>query len=210
MLKMALDSETARTLITAGAALGGVVIGSSLNAIYTSIAHWRKQAREKEFLAISVIPHLDRIAYQCRLIARDDGTIEGRPSSGNVLHEATVGLPKFEPQSLNVDWKSIAAELAFKVLQLPYLLDMLQVDVEAHYSNDDYPKFGGYFFARQKSYIDFGLEVTALAKSLRESAGLPMDRHATQTEDTLKELKKERHAQEIAHKVRLAQGRAQV
>lgn len=171
-----MDAETQRTLITAGSALAGVALGSVLSGIGASITGWKKRKQEAEYLALTVVPLLERFAHRCRLVSMDDGTDDyGQPSGQDERCEIVVPDPEFKPDAIVVDWKSVPAEISFFVLQLPYRLEMMRSDYSGEYSYDDTPDYTPFFNARRLSFATLGIEVLNVSAKLRKIIGENMD-----------------------------------
>lgn len=164
---MAIDGSVAPSIISAVSGLVGVSLGSFLT--------WQREAsresdrikKELNHLAILVVAHLDRFVDGCVHVAFDDGTSEGM---------ATTSTPTFDPFELKVDWKVLPAQLMYGILNLPYQTEKLANRVSAVYEVDDPPDYSQTFWSRQHGFAVLGLEVSELARKLREHAGLPIDK----------------------------------
>lgn len=173
---MAFDWSFVPNLITAASGLGGVWLGGHLTSRRETIREADRVKKEASYLAILVVAHLDRFVNGCVQVSFDDGTSEGRPAGKDgVYHQATATAPTFDPLALNVDWKVLPAELTYGVLNLPYRTEQLASHIANVWEFDDPPEYTKTFWTRQRGYTLLGLEVSALAKKLRQHAGLPED-----------------------------------
>lgn len=153
--------------------LVGVVIG----ALLTIAKEWwfslRKTKKEAEFLAIQVGCGFERYAAVCADVVADDGLCEGRPNDHG-YHEIQVKSPKFEPESFDVEWKSLPAILMYEVLNFPYQAELAGREVSGAFEYAATPPdFSEGFEERKFQYAKLGLMALDLAERLRAHAGLP-------------------------------------
>ncbi|MBS0455382.1 MAG: hypothetical protein JSS14_29130 [Proteobacteria bacterium] len=193
-------------VVSAIAALGGVYLGNRLTIRREEKKEQRDRERSATFLAVQALAHLERFIAGCLSVAYDDGTEYGRPSNGD-YHQATVDPPSFEPDSLDVDWKSLPTELMYRILEIPYLLEQIQNRLSDE-RFDDPPDYHEYFLTRRMRYAELGLEVHATAEMLRGHARLPQRRTADEIAyqvDALDSIREGRAADLKRFESRLAQ-----
>lgn len=178
---MASDPSYLSAFISAAAGLGGVWLGGWLTMKREAERERDRIQRERSYLAVLVIAHLDRLATDCLHVARDDGTFEARPAGSDGTHAVTVPAPKFQPLDLQVDWKVLPVDLMYRILNLPYKVDQLLERVAGVREHDEPPDYTDTFWTRQHGFAELGLEVSALARHLRQHAGLPSE-HPEQRE----------------------------
>jgi hypothetical protein len=174
---MAVDWSFLPSLISAGSGLSGVWLGGWLTNRRDATKERDRNKKESSYLAILVLAHLDRFVNGCVQVALDDGTSEGRPAGRDeVYHEVTAQAPTFDPLALNVDWKVLPADLMYGILNLPYKAEQLVNHLAGVGEFDDPPEYTEFFWARQHGYSLLGLEVSAIARHLREYANLPNEK----------------------------------
>ncbi|WP_157786970.1 hypothetical protein [Herbaspirillum rubrisubalbicans] len=159
------------SIISAASGLGGVWLGGYLTWRRESLREATLAAKESTYLIILVTAHLERFANECLHVAYDDGTIDGRPASGD-YHSETVANPTFNPLTFDVDWKVLPSDLMYGILNLPYRNEQL-INHLGSMRYDDPPDYTDYFWARQTGFAELGLEVSALCAKLRSYANLP-------------------------------------
>ncbi|UNV91809.1 MULTISPECIES: hypothetical protein [unclassified Comamonas] len=162
-------------IISAGAGITGVLLGNAFVAIKEWWKDHKKDDRDSTYLAILVVSHLDRFASGCCSVAMDDGTSEGRPAGENGSHQATVTPPEFSPLEIDVEWKVLPKDLMYEILQIPDRRERLQSRLSGIAEFDFPPDYTEYFWARRRDYAELGLHVSAIAKRLREHAGMPIE-----------------------------------
>jgi len=196
-------------VITAGAGLTGVWWGGKQAAGREIAKEQARMQKEAIYLAILVSAHLDRFAAGCVPLAYDDGTTEGRPTN-EPYYEATTTAPTFEPLALEVDWKSLPADLMYEILNLPYRAEELAGDIAQTYDYGDAPEYTEYFWSRQEGYAKLGLEVSDLARRLRQHVDLPQPtaQNGARRDEVLREqrdnIAEERRAFAERHAARMA------
>ena len=115
---------------------------------------------------------LDRYVSECVAVVHDDGLSYGRDSAGRRSPQCT--LPKFEPQSIDVEWKSLPASLMYKILSFPNEAKESNAKIDAV---DEFvatpPDFDEFFDERQFQYSILGLKAAELALELRKLGKIP-------------------------------------
>jgi len=111
------------------------LVGVALGAVLAVAREWwfqtRKNKKEAEYLAILVSCELERYAAHCAEVVGDNGLCEGRPNESGYA-TIQVKAPKFEPQALSVEWKSLAGDnLMYKILDFPYKAELASQSVSA-------------------------------------------------------------------------------
>ncbi|RQM58637.1 hypothetical protein [Aeromonas enteropelogenes] len=154
--------------------LVGVVVG----ALLTVAKEWwfssRKTRKEAEYLAIQVACGFERYAAVCADVVADDGLCEGRPNEHGI-HEIQIKVPKFEPETFDVEWKSLPAALMYEVLNFPYQAELAGREVsDAFEYAATPPDFSEGFEERQLQYAKLGLIALELSEKLRVHARLPI------------------------------------
>lgn len=162
-------------VISAGAGITGVLLGNVLVALKEWWKDVKRDERDSAYLAILVVSHLDRFASGCCSVAMDDGTSEGRPAGRDGSHQTTVTAPEFLPLEIKVEWKVLPKDLMYEILQIPDRRERLESQLSGIAEFDGPPDYTEFFWARRHDYAELGLHVSAVAKRLREHAGMPME-----------------------------------
>ncbi|MBS3019157.1 hypothetical protein DJFAAGMI_01896 [Comamonas sp. PE63] len=163
-------------IITAGAGISGVILGNLFVAIKESLSDKRKDERDRTYLAVLVVSHLERFVNGCWQVARDDGTSEGRPAGGGgEYHQPTVTAPEFLPLDIDVEWKVLPKDLMYDILQIPDKREGIQNRLSGLWEYDDPPEYSDYFLTRQREYAQLGLDVSDIARRLRVHADMPRE-----------------------------------
>jgi hypothetical protein len=158
------------------------MIGAVVGAVASALASGSKDAvsalfRRKSnarYLAIRVVAVLDRYVDGCASVTGDDGLCDGQRNIDGRL-EIQVETPTFDVQSLDVDWKSIPAELMFKVLSFPDLIEAARRKIIAasDYGGGDNEEA---IETRRLQYADLGLQAEKLSQEFRRRYGIPARR----------------------------------
>jgi hypothetical protein len=164
------------SMATMQAAIFGL-LGVALGAALAVLREWwfqgRKTRKEAEYLAVRVSCALEAYVSGCSDVAGDDGLCDGQPDEKGYSH-IQVTAPKFEPDALAVEWKSLPRELMYRVLDLP-----LRAEEAAHRVSGAFryqaspPDYSEGFEERQFQYALLGLAASDLAADLRRYVGLP-------------------------------------
>ncbi|MEM5300031.1 hypothetical protein VSR82_38035 [Burkholderia sp. JPY481] len=160
-------------VITAVSGLAGVALGGFLTSNRELSRDAASNEKAANYLAILVVAHLDRFIDGCVNVVGDDGTSYGQPAGEGGVHEPTVDRPKFDPLAIDVDWKSLPADLMYPILNLPYQIETLEHRISNVSEFDNPPDHADTFWARQHDYALLGLEISSLATRLRNHANLP-------------------------------------
>lgn len=160
------------SMVTAIFGLVGVVVGAFL----TSFKEWwfnrQKNRKERDYLAVLVSCALDAYVRQCADVVGDNGLYHGQTDQDGCLRIQT-DTPKFEPENLSVEWKSLPTTLMYEIWGLPNQAKSAQSIVDStfeHCCSPDDSTAG--FQERRFQYAKLGLTAAGLAEQLRELAGL--------------------------------------
>ncbi|WP_196782594.1 hypothetical protein [Chromobacterium paludis] len=182
-------------LIGGGTGILGVLLNNICIAVKEGWSNRRKEKRERSYLSILVVSHLDRFANGCLSVALDDGTEYGRPAGADGFHEVTVRAPTFLPLEIEVEWKVLPESLMFDILQIPDKHASIENRLAGIWEFDDPPGYGEFFWARQRDYAELGLHVSAVANRLRKHAGMPF------RDDLSGELSRDSLMQQVINKI---------
>lgn len=171
-----MDSGNVSAIISAGSGLLGVAIGALLTYLRELRVEEVKDKRDTSYLAILVVSHLDRFANGCMHVAYDDGTSEGRPAgTDSIYHTPTVKAPEFAPLDIAVEWRVLPRKLMYDILEIPAKQEHLENQLDGVREFDDPPDYTEFFWRRRRDYAGLGLQVSAVAKRLREFAELQIE-----------------------------------
>ncbi len=174
----------------------GVLLGSLLSGAKDWWLQRLNRRREANYLAVLVVGLLDRYVFACAAVVADDGLSNGLRDENGYLRPQ-VKLPKFEPDALKVDWKSIPLGIMYELLDLPYKGELANHAIEAAWEYTSAPPdFEEVFEARHEQYSKLGIHAASLAARLRAHSGLP-ERESTEWDPVafLKEKQAEFEAQ---------------
>jgi hypothetical protein len=99
-----------------------VLIGVVLVVILNAVKEWwfqeEKNKKELEYLAIRISCILDTFVNGCADVVADDGLCYGQPDKDGCRSIQTKA-PEFDPLSIEVEWKTLNAEIMYEVLSFP-------------------------------------------------------------------------------------------
>lgn len=110
----------------------GVVVGVFLTLIKDWWFEYRNRRKNIEFLCIHIVCMLDRYVGGCVDVVNDDGLYLGQHGADGCKHTQAT-LPKFEPQSIDVEWKSLPANIMYEILNFPNEIEDANFRIEAEY-----------------------------------------------------------------------------
>ena len=152
------------------------LIGVVLGSVLTGIKEWwfkrLTRKKESEYLAIRIVCMLERYVNGCEMVIGDDGLNYGQRDR-NGCRVIQVSTPKFEPESVEVEWKSLPADLMYEVLNFSIEIEVANIIVNTAFeyvaSPPDYEEG---FKTRQYQYAQLRTRASNLASKLREHASL--------------------------------------
>lgn len=106
------------SLLPAISGLVGVIVGAVLTALREYFFQRRSDLKDREYLAIQVSCQLERYVAGCVAVVADNGLYHGETDE-NDEYTAQAIVPKFEPELLKVEWKSLPVKLMHEVLDFP-------------------------------------------------------------------------------------------
>lgn len=153
------------------------LLGVALGALLTVAREWwflsRKTRKDAEYLSIQVSCELERYMAKCAEVVGDDGVCEGQTDE-NGYHSIQVQAPRFDPMSLDVEWKSLPADLMYEILDFPYRAEIANQAINFAFEYEaGPPEYWEGFEERQLQYATLGLAASQLAAKLRKHVDLP-------------------------------------
>jgi hypothetical protein len=151
----------------------GVVLGVLLNAVKEWWFQRGKSRKDLEYPAIRISCMLDTFVNGCSDVVADDGLCEGQRGPDGCRSIQTKE-PKFNPLTIEVEWKSLPATLLYDVLNIPNLVEAANHRITGAFEySASPPDYEEGFEERQLQYSYLGLKAHALSVKLRKIGGLP-------------------------------------
>ena len=151
----------------------GVALGVFLGILKDWLFQRRKTKKEYEYLAILVVCILDRFVSECNDVVNDDGKSFGEYDKDGYAR-AQVTPPSFDPQLLDVEWKSLPPKLMYKILNFPNQIESANKAIGSTYDFVASPPYYEEFFEERRfQYSKLGITAFNLATKLRVFGRLP-------------------------------------
>lgn len=153
------------------------LIGVALGFLLTVIKDWwiqrSKNKKNYEYLCINVTCMLDRFISKCSDVVGDDGLCHGQPDKDGISH-IQVSTPNFKPESLDVEWNSLPANIMYEILNFPSHIETANSVIDSTFEHvATHPDFSEGFEERQYQYATLGIKANELASKLRILSKLP-------------------------------------
>lgn len=132
----------------------------------------RSQSRSARYLAIRVVCRLDAYIRDCAAVVNDNGTCMGEREHDGYLHPQ-IPLPDPPDFATDIDWKSIDANLAYRLLSLSNDIGVANDLIQGASNNASPPDFEELFEEREDQYSKLGLKAHTLAQELRSRYQIP-------------------------------------
>ena len=150
----------------------GVVLGACLTLLKEWLFQCIKNKKEYEYLSIRISCMLDSFIAGCANVVQDDGTSHGQYDPDGYA-KIQVETPSFDPESIEVEWKSLPAKLMYEILNFPNEVETANQIINSTFEYDDPPEYGEGFQERQYQYAHLGIKAYKLATKLRNLSKLP-------------------------------------
>lgn len=151
----------------------GVVLGVFLTVAKEWLFQSRKNRKEVEYLCIQIACMLERFIGGCVEVVQDDGLFYGQYDSDE-CRSIQVSAPKFEPEMVKVEWKSLPAKIMYEILNFPSQVEAANSKISGAF---EYvagpPDYEEGFEERQYQYALLGIKASKLASRLRNYSRLP-------------------------------------
>lgn len=166
-------------------------IAAVIGGVITIAGEWWfrhiQERKDAEFLVILVTRHLDLYILGCIEIVGDDGQPD---IDGNYYSQTSE--PKFEPELLEVEWKSLPVKLLYDVFDLPTRAEQTSKKLSDLSQISNPPDFEEWFEERQYQYAGLGYDAYILTNNLRAHAGLPKKNWYTEHRDLINYMQEKR------------------
>lgn len=151
----------------------GVVVGALLITLKELFFYRKKRKEEQVYLSIQMIGLLDRFISKCFDVVYDDGLFHGQRGEDG-CKRPQVDTPIFEPLSVDVEWKSLPADLMYEILDFPSQIEDADAYISSVWEHCGFaPDYEEVFEARHEKYAELGLKAFDMTSRLRALAGLP-------------------------------------
>ncbi|KEY39998.1 MULTISPECIES: hypothetical protein [Pantoea] len=161
--------NVATGLITAGAAIAGILLTHHFTLRRERLAAEDKLQKEKHFIATELVFMLEQFAEACASVATDSGY-----ENNKHVTAPSVPQPELSYSAVTGDWRALPVRLMYKLRELPVLKTESDRTIDA--AEFIPPDFDELFEARQYEYTRLGLKAIILAHRLRRLAGFPESR----------------------------------
>ncbi len=157
------------------------LVGVLLGGFLTTTKEWwfqkRKNQKDIEYLAVQIITRLDRFIGQCSDVVNDDGLFQGGYNNDG-YRSPQITLPKFEPQSVDVEWKSLPVFLMYEILDFPNQIERANNSINGEFEYiSQPPDYSEGFVERQYQYCLLGINASKLSTQLRKLSDFPKNIH---------------------------------
>ncbi len=154
-----------------------VLIGVALGVLLNTVKEWwfqrRKNRKDLEYLSIRIACLFDTFVNSCADVVADDGLYHGQPGPDG-CRSIQVETPSFDPLAIDVEWKSLPANLMYEILNFPNLIESANHEISTAFEYAaSPPDYDEGFEERQLQYSNLGLKAREISIKLREVGGLP-------------------------------------
>lgn len=157
------------TIVAAIVGLVGVVVGAFLTIRAQNTMFERQREYERSYAGPMLICRLETFIADCNAVALDLGE-----ENNQGMRNTVATWPKLSFNDLDIDFKSIPADLLYRVLSLPNkLANAAQVVADVWDYDFDPPDFPSYFAARRKLGAQLSMEARVLCIELKKLCQLP-------------------------------------
>ncbi|WP_052127524.1 DUF3824 domain-containing protein [Enterobacter cancerogenus] len=190
--------NVATGLITAGAAIGAVMLTHKFTLRREKSASEEKQQRERYFIATELVFLLERFSEGCVPVASD----AGKPDEQQGRWYAETDFPSFDFTEVSGDWRSLPQRLIYQLRELFIQQEAAKRIIQSAFEFDDPMEPTEGFFTRQYQATRLGLRALILATRLRKVCGMPnaqLLRGPSSAGDLLLLLWRKHHRTHVSH-----------
>ncbi|CRD48004.1 hypothetical protein [Stenotrophomonas indicatrix] len=157
-----------QTITPALIGFAGVCVGAGITVLREYFAGRGKSKTDGAYLAAIVGGALDTLISGCSDVVGDNGQVDTDGYS-----HPRAAHPQFDPQKLDVEWRTIPPDLLFDIQDLPYQLLFAEgaISDASEYAATP-PDYEEYFEERQFQFARLGLHCISIADRLRAHAKL--------------------------------------
>ena len=152
--------------VTAIFGLVGVMVGGALTLVHAEYKDRKSQSKDLGYLAIHVVRALEAYVDKAMSVFWDDGR-PGEPERMDAPY------PEFKPEEITGEWKSMPAELAYRIFNLQTKTAYAVREIKSALFEGMYDEHNDYYEHRQRKFGDLTEEAIAISDDLRTLAKLP-------------------------------------
>lgn len=168
--------NVATGFITAGAAIGAVMLTHRFTLKREKAAAEGKQTRERYFIGTELVFMLERFSQRCVAAAYESGYYDHETGYIQVTHD----LPDIGYSSITGDWRSLPQDLMYRLIQIPVLQEEARKSVAAAFNNDSPWDGDDGLYELNKQSCLLGLRAIRLSRELRRLCAMPEDELSVQ------------------------------
>jgi hypothetical protein len=158
--------------------LAGVIVGAGLTTLKDVYLQARKDRKTLQYLAVQVGFALDDYVRGAVNVVCDDGLDDGQRDEQGCL-QPTAQYPVIRPETFEVEWTSLPADLMHEVFDLPIRTkDAISAIGQVAEYGVGPPDYEDFFEERVIQFSSLGLHAATLADRIWDIAGLPSRRSA--------------------------------
>ena len=153
--------------------LAGVALGFLLTFFKEWWRESRKNKKNIEYLCIKISCMLEKFTAGCVEVVSDNGLFEGQYDQDGCKN-IQITPPAFEPESIEVEWKSLPTNLMYEILNLPINIEAANTKIRGAFEYAaSPPDYDEGFEERQYQYAILGIKAYNLASKLRKFSNIP-------------------------------------
>ncbi|UCQ13141.1 hypothetical protein [Edwardsiella tarda] len=159
-------------LVSAGAALGGVLLTQHRIDKRERAAAAKKADEERLFISTELVFVLERFVEDCAKIVIDDG----EENADGEYYPTTSTPSGLKLGEISGNWRVLSSRLMYRIHELPVLLNEAERRIVYTTDISTPPRHTEFFQERQYQYARLGIKALFLSIRLRRLVGLPPTR----------------------------------
>jgi hypothetical protein len=148
------------------------LIGVAFGYFLSFFKEWwfkrRDNRKNLEYLSTRITCMLDKFVSGCADVVSDDGSHDGQQLGEPPYPQ--VEAPIFDPEAVNVEWRSLPASLMYEILNISNEIEYAEMYIRSTFENVDYDEG---IDERRIQYARLGTKASKLATKLRDLGNLP-------------------------------------